>query len=206
MAKPFLTPESKTALLEAVRAVESRSSAELVIVVRPQTGSYLHADLLFGILAGIAALAFLLFSPWVFPPVWILIDPLLIGGLAGLAATWTTGLRRLLTPPAMRRRRVETAARSIFVERRVYGTRGRTGILLYVSALEREAAVVADIGCEALTSTDGWRAAVGGIEQAVRNREDGVAVAARIHGLAPLLSSALTRGGDDVNELPDEVC
>ena len=54
-------------------------SAELVIAVRPRTGSYLHADLIFGILVGLAALAVLLFSPWIFAPVWFLIDPLLIG-------------------------------------------------------------------------------------------------------------------------------
>ncbi|HEY4574731.1 MAG TPA: hypothetical protein VIJ26_12220 [Thermoanaerobaculia bacterium] len=206
MAKPFLTPESKTALLEAVRAVESCSSAELVVAVRHRTGSYLYADLLFGILAGIAALSFLLFSPMVFAPVWILIDPILIGALAGLLAAWSSGLRRSLTPRALRRQRVETAARSTFVERRVHGTTGRTGILLYVSVLEREAALVVDVGVEALAAMDGWKAAVEEIETAVRNKEDGVAVAARLRGLATLLSSALVRGADDVNELPDEVC
>jgi putative membrane protein len=206
MAKPFLTPESKTALSEAVRAIESCSSAELVIAVRPRTGSYLHADLLFGVLAGIAALAFLLFSPRVFPPVWILIDPIVIGALAGLAASWSSRLRRSFTPFALRRQRVETAARSTFVERRVHGTAGRTGILLYVSVLEWEAALVVDVGVEALAAMDGWKAAVGEIETAVRDKEDGVAVAARLKGLATLLSSALVRGADDVNELPDEVC
>jgi putative membrane protein len=206
MAKPFLTPESKTALSEAVRAIESCSSAELVIAVRHRTGSYLHADLLFGILMGIAALAFQLFSSWVFAPLWILIDPIVIGALAGAACAWSTILRRSLTPLSMRRRRIETAARSTFVERRVHGTTGRTGILLYVSVLEREAALVVDVGVEALAAIDGWKAAVGEIERAVRNKEDGVAVAARVKGLATLLSSALVRGADDVNELPDEVC
>jgi putative membrane protein len=106
----------------------------------------------------------------------------------------------------MRRRRIETAARSTFVERRVHGTAGRTGILLYVSVLEREAALVVDVGVEALAAMDGWKTAVGEIERAVRNKEDGVAVAARLRGLSTLLSSALVRGADDVNELPDEVC
>ncbi len=206
MAKPFLTPDSKTALLEAVRAIESCSSAELVIAVRHRTGSYLHADLLFGILAGTATLAFLLFSPQVFAPIWILIDPVLIGALAGAAASWSTVLRRSFTPLSIRRQRIETAARSTFVERRVHGTTGRTGILLYVSVLEREAALVVDVGVEALAAMDGWKTAVEEIETAVRSKEDGVAVAARIHGLATLLSSALVRGADDVNELPDEVC
>jgi putative membrane protein len=206
MAKPFLTPESKTALSDAVRAIESCSSAELVIAVRHRTGSYLHADLLFGILVGVAALAFQLFSPGVFAPIWVLIDPVVIGALAGLIASRSTVLRRSLTPLAMRRRRVETAARSTFVERRIHGTTRRTGILLYVSVLEREAALVVDVRVETLAAMDGWKAAVGEIERAVRDKEDGVAVAARIRGLASLLSSALVRGADDVNELPDEVC
>jgi uncharacterized membrane protein len=65
---------------------------------------------------------------------------------------------------------------------------------------------VVDVGVEALAAMDGWKGAVAEIETAVRNKEDGAAVAARIRGLATLLSSALVRGVDDVNELPDEVC
>jgi len=206
MAKPFLTPESKTALSEAVRAVESRCSAELVVAVRARTGSYLHAGLISGVLAGVAALAVQLVSPWIFAPAWLLIDPLLIGGLAGFAASRSALVGRAFTPWRVRRERVETAARSTFVERRVHGTTGRTGILLYVSVLEREAAFVADLGVEPLAATDGWRRAVGEIEQAVRAKEDGIAVAARLRGLAALLEPVLVRGENDVDELPDEVC
>ncbi len=206
MAKPFLTPESKTALSEAVRAVESRCSAELVVAVRARTGSYLHAGLISGVLAGVAALAVQLFSPWIFEPVWLLIDPLVIGGLAGLAASRSALVGRAFTPWRVRRERVETAARSTFVERRVHGTTGRTGILLYVSVREREAALVADLGVDPLAATDGWRRAVEEIERAVRDKEDGVAVAARLRGLAALLEPVLVRGENDVNELPDEVC
>jgi putative membrane protein len=206
MAQPFLNDESKAALSEAVRAVEAACSAELVIAVRPRTGSYLHADLGFGILMGFAALAVLLFSPWIFAPLWVLIDPVLIGALAGLVGSRSARLRRAFTPARERRQRVEAAARSIFVERRVHGTTGRTGILFYVSVLEREAAFVADVGVEALAATKAWQRATGEIEQAVRDKEDGVAVAARIRALAPLLGSALARGENDVDELPNEVC
>jgi putative membrane protein len=206
MAKPFLTSESKTALSEAVSAVESCSSAELVVAVRPRSGSYLHADLIFGVLMGLAALAILLYSRWEFGLVWFLVDPVLVGALAGLAASRSDALRRAFTRPATRRLRAETAARSTFVERRIHGTTGRTGILLYVSVLEREAAFVVDVGVEALAATDAWRTAVQGIEEAVRHGADGTAVAARLRGLAVLLSPALERGVEDVDELPNEVC
>jgi putative membrane protein len=206
MAKPFLTEESKAALADAVRTVESCCSAELVVAVRPWTGSYLHADLIAGILAGLAALAFLLWSRWTFALAWFVIDPVLVGALAGLATSRSTLLRRLLTPARERRRRVETAARSTFVERRIHGTSGRTGILLYISVLEREAAVVVDLGVEALAATDGWKEAVREIERAVRGGADGTAVAERLRGLGALLSPVLARGENDVDELPNEVC
>jgi putative membrane protein len=115
-------------------------------------------------------------------------------------------VRRAFTRRGTRRQRVETAARATFVERRVHGTSGRTGILLYVSVLEREAVFVVDVGVEALAATDAWRQAAGEIEAAVRRGEDGTAVAERIRELAVLLSPALARDAADVDELPDEVC
>src|SRR5207245_4461231 len=56
----------KAALATAVREIESASDAEVVIAVRPHSGSYRDADLLAGSAAALAMLAFLLFSPWEF--------------------------------------------------------------------------------------------------------------------------------------------
>ncbi len=206
MARPFLNDDSKRALSEAVRAVEAESSAELVVAVRARSGSYLHADLIAGILVGLAALAFLLFSRWEFDLIWFVVDPALAGLLGGWIASRSALVRRALTPHRTRRRQVETAARATFLERRVHGTAGRTGILLYVSVLEREAAVVADVGVEPLAASESWKRAVAEIEAAVRRGEDGVAVAERVKGLAELVAPALARQADDVDELANEVC
>lgn len=206
MAKPFLSDPAKRALTDAVRDVETVTSAELVVAVRARSGSYLHADLTAGILAGIAVLAVLLFSRWEFGLIWFVLDPLLAGLLAGLIGSRLPGVRRALTGPADRRRQVETAARSLFVEKRIHGTSGRTGILLYVSVLEREAAVVADVGLDTLAAGAAWKEIVGGIERAVREGEDGLQVAQRMRGLGAILGPALPCGHDDVDELVNEVC
>lgn len=206
MGKPFLTDEAKRALTEAVREVEAATSAELVVAVRARSGSYLHADLIAGIAAGLAALAFLLFSRWEFGLLWFLVDPVVAGLLGGLIASRSAGLRRLLTRPAVRRRLAATAARSLFVENRVHGTAGRTGFLLYVSVLEREAVVVTDVGLGALAATEPWQRAVGAIAAGVRQGEDGVRIAQRVRILADVCGPALPRAHDDVDELADEVC
>ncbi len=206
MAKPFLSDEAKRALTDSVRDVEAVTSAELVVAVRARSGSYLHADLTAGVLAAIVTLAVLLFSHWEFGLVWFVIDPLLAGLLLGWISSWTRGLRRALTGAADRRRQVETAARALFVEKRVHGTVGRTGMLLYISLLEHEAVLVPDLGLETLAATEPWKAAVAAIATAVHQREDGVQVAQRIRSLGPVLAPVLPRADDDVDELANEVC
>jgi putative membrane protein len=206
MGKPFLTDQAKLALTEAVREVEAATSAELVVAVRARSGSYLHADLIAGIVAGLAALAFLLFSAREFGLLAFMVDTVVIGLLGGLIASRFPGLRRLLTRPAVRRRLAESAARCLFVEKRVHTTAGRTGFLLYVSVLEREAVVVPDIGLEALAATEPWQRAIAAIEEGVRHGEDGVRIADRVCALAGVCGPALPRAADDVDELANEVC
>jgi putative membrane protein len=205
MPRRFLTDEAKAAFNETVRAVEGASAAELVVAVRARSGSYFHADLLAGLLAALAALAFLLFSPWPFDLAWFVVDPIVAGLLAGLASSRLPSVRRALTLPAARRRRVEAAARATFVEKRVHATAGRTGILLYLSLLEREAAVVVDLAVEPLAATDAWRDRVESIRQALRRGADGAEAARRARGLAGLLAPALARQAGDRDELPNEV-
>jgi putative membrane protein len=205
MARPFLTDATKQALSGAVRAVESSSSAELVVAVRPSSGYFFHVDLLTGLAVAFAVLAFLLWSPWTFNLAWFVADPLIAGALAAVASSRTPALRRRLTPATVRRRQVETAARSVFVEKRIHRTSGRTGILLYISLLEREAALVVDLGVETVATTESWKEAAAGIEQAVRRGEDGAAVARRVEALAAVLAPVLVHRDDDVDELADEV-
>jgi putative membrane protein len=206
MAKPFLTDAAKKALSDAVRDVESRCSAELVVAVRARSGSYLHADLIAGVAAALAVLAGLLFSPWPFDLVWFVLDPLLAGALGGFLASRLPAVRRALTFQRVRRRQVETAARSTFVEKRVHSTTGRTGVLIYISLLEHEAAVIHDLGVDTLATTDGWRLAVEEIEESVRRGDDGVALASLVRALGDVLSPALVRSAEDVDELANEVC
>ena len=201
----FLDGPGKAALTAAVEAVEGRSAAEVVIEVRPAAGVYLHADLLAGVLAGVAALAFLLFSHAPFGVVWLLVDPLVIGAAAGLLCSRSPGLRRALTPARQRRRFVEAAARAAFFERGVHLTRGRTGVLVYVGLCERSAAVIGDRGVEAALPADLWREAQARVRGAVEAGEAALAVAAAVAGLGDALAPYLPRAEDDVNELPDEV-
>jgi putative membrane protein len=201
----FLSDAATSALREAISAIEVRSSAELVVSVRARSGSYLHADVAIGAIAGLATLAFLLFSPHPFGLIWFLIDPLLIGGLVGAAASRLPPIQRALTPASVRRTRVRAAAEAIFFQKGVHHTRERTGFLLYVSLLERRALLLSDVTIEREVPRREWRSAVAAIERVVEAGGDGAAVARALGPLGDLLALHLPRRAGDINELADEV-
>jgi len=206
MHKRFLSDEAKQALTGAIKSVEGRSSAEVVIAVRARSASYLHSDLIAAIVAGVATVAFLLYSRFEFPLWSFLVDPVLAGLVVGVAASQVPMLRRLFTPESVRARWVARAARATFFEKRVRQTRERTGLLVFISLTERRAEVVTDTGIDDAVPAAAWKQAAAAIDRAVREGGDGVAVAARIEALGEILEPVLEHSPDDINELPDEVC
>ena len=216
MARPFLTDEAKAAFTGAIRAVESQSCAELVVAVRPRSAAYLDAAFGAALAAVFVTLALLLFTPWDFGLIWFLVDPALAAVLAGLLVWNLPVLARLLTRRRERRQRVGEVARALFVDKRIHQTSGRTGILFYVSVLEREAVLVPDVAVEALLlgkpgeadatdAADGWRRVVARIDEALGRGAPGTEIAARLAELGEVLSGPLPRLEGDVDELPNEV-
>jgi putative membrane protein len=145
----------------------------------------------------------MLYSDHPFGLAQFLVDPLVVGVLAGLASTLWPRLVRALTPAAYRRRAVETAARATFYERGVHHTAGRSGVLVYIALTEQMVEVVADDGVIRSVEPDGWKKACAVIDGAVAR--GGEATAKALAELAPILAIALPRHVEDVNELPDAI-
>jgi putative membrane protein len=201
----FLTDVDKAALQDAVSAIEERSSAEVVVIVRAQSGPYLHADLLAGIAFGLFILWFQLFSPWEFSLASILLAPPVLGAGTGWLVSRAPGVRRRLTPAGRRARAVRTAALAEFIENGVDATRGRTGLLVYVSLLERAGEVIADRGITRRVARAEWDGRVGALKASVAAGEPGRVVASHLRGLGELLATPLPRAEDDVDELANTV-
>jgi putative membrane protein len=204
--RTFLDEPGRQALSAAVRAVEERSAAEVVVIVRERSGPYLHASLLAGAIAAYVTLWFQLFSPWEYSLLLIQVAPAVLGIAVGALTSWLPAVQRALTPRHIREEYVRTAARAAFHDRGLADTRGRTGILVYVSRLERSAEILADTGVRAAVDGAAWTRATEAIRSAAGFREpDATTVAAAIAALADVLAPVLPRGADDINELSDEV-
>lgn len=195
----FFTEGARARVTEAVRDVESRAAAEIVVVVRHATGKWREVDLGVGAAVAFGVLLLLLFHP---KPIAVEIMPVdvalaFLGGAvlcAGLPP-----LKRALLPRRRVGEQVRAAARAAFVDQGVTRTHKRTGILVYVSTFERRVEVVADTGVDAKLIEGPVRA----LGESVAGGPDLDAFLAALRGLGPALAGALPRGADDVNELPD---
>lgn len=203
MFRPWLDDSGRRQLADAVSYIESVSAVELVVSVRRRARSTPYIGMVTGLVAGWITLAFMLFAAPVFPLWSFLVDPFVIGAAAGWAAHRSLALTRWLTPAATRRAAVDRAAGAAFVEKRVHGTRGHTGVLVYCALGEQMTAIIADTGVAAVVAADRietWR------EQIERALVGGApATAAAIAAMAPVFAAAAPRLTDDVNELADPV-
>ncbi|HEX6859832.1 MAG TPA: TPM domain-containing protein [Caulobacteraceae bacterium] len=124
-----------------------------------------------------------------------------------LAALVTSipGVRRFLTPSAVRAERVHEAAMQQFIAKGLHRTEGRTGVLLFVALGEHRAEVIADEGIYAAAPHQVWDEViallVGGLKRG--SLADGFVAA--IERTGQILSQHVPPVGDNPNEMPDEL-
>jgi putative membrane protein len=204
MGAALLEDNGRTAARDAVRAIEMRTSAEIVVALRRRSGSWLGPEIGAGAALALAVLCALVYLPQEVETLFIPIH-VIVAFIAGALAcrAWPV-LQRLLSSPAAKRARVREAARVLFVDKGVSRTRGRTGLLVYASVVERMVEIVFDVGVERAAIPP---ATIEGVQRALETAlaaDDVPAFRAALERLAPILGDALPCQPDDVNELPDE--
>lgn len=202
--KDFFSAEAKQSTAQSIRLVEQQTSAELVVAVRRRSGEYRPAAYHFGFFVCSLVVAYLLVVPTVYSVGAIAADALLGFGLGVALALNVSPLLRWLAREKALTRSVADAARVAFFDLGISRTRGRTGVLVFVSTFEQRAVVLCDIGVDEAALGPEWRERCAALTQAVK-RGDLAGFERTLESLGPTLASALPRQHDDVNELPDEV-
>jgi putative membrane protein len=207
------SPDDLAAIAAAVHDVESRSPGEIVPYAADRSDAYPEAAwitaTLGALLGGLAAaVADGLSGGALEPPgpLW-LAGPPIVGAALGylLGAAWPA-LRIRLVHADVVEHRVRQRALAAFVEQEVFRTEARTGILLFLSLLERRVIVLADTGIAARVPQQEWDAIVGGVVAGMRRGQAGPALAEAIRRCGHLLAAHdLRRRPDDRDELPDEL-
>lgn len=209
--KPFLSDRERTELDQRIADAEKRTGAQIVLAVIGRSDSYAELPWkTFALGAAIAGPAAALIS--ILRPVWtqsvaallIVVATLGAGALCALVCIAWPPFARFLLDSHRAEVEVRQHARSLFLERELFATHGRRGVLLLVSMFERQVVLLPDKGLE-----DRLRGEAS--QEIVRRMTAGLAVGqvgrALEEGLAAL-EDALGTAAAAVpreNELPDEI-
>jgi putative membrane protein len=217
-----LTEEDHRKVAEAVAKAEAGSNGEIVTIATPLSDKYHDVALHWAVAVLIAVLAFyaaipaslswladLVLGGWSAHSLRELLTILLVVATAKFTVTllilkWMP-LRLWLTPPQTKTRRVRRRAIEYFkvgAERR---TVGRTGILLYLSAGERRAEIVADEAILKVTTPETWGEAMAALLTDVKAGRPADGIVAAVGLIGAVLSEHFPRDSSDMNEIPDKL-
>jgi len=189
-------PEFNSRVELLVGELEHETQAEIVVVAARHSGSYRDVRLGLAATMGLLPLLVALYSPLQFHPANIPLYMLLFGVLGWWVAGLGVWAPRTFTRKPRRQAQVLEAAKATFVEVAVHGTRDRTGILIYVSELERRAVILRDLGLDGHIPGSAWNEL--GLDL---NELDGLE--ALLRQVGNILAEHIPAGDDNPNEIPN---
>ena len=135
------------AIDETVTGIEKKTDAELIVVAAERSGSYRDLAYVAASVSSLFILAGLVYMPWTVHPWFLLLD---LAVLWPLLAWLYNGRHfiRLFSSSARRARQVNLMANAEFHGEGVHATPSRTGLLIYVSALEGTVKLLPDVGLQ----------------------------------------------------------
>ena len=218
-----LSQQDHELVTAAVARAEQESDGEIVTIVAPRSDAYHDVALHYAVLAMLVVPAKLA----LLPQAWIDRAATLLLGWNGefdrralmlvlfvlltlaflivrLILAWMP-LRMALTPGRTRTRRVHRRAVEHFRASCELKTRGRTGILIYLSLLERRAEIVADKAIADQVEPEVWGEAMAALVDGVKAGQPGPGMATAVEKVGEVLKRILPPRPANPDELPNRL-
>ncbi len=210
LASSLFSAADREQITAAVHRAESKTSGEIVPYVVGQSDSYEEAEWRCGALLGTASLAsfsIILSYTSIWLPLTVaelVITALLAGAIGFVLPKIFAPVKRAFAGHALMERRVAQRAAEAFVSEEVFKTRERTGILIFLSILERKVLVVGDSGINAKVKPGEWDNIVNRIVSGIRSGKPAGGLIDGILECGTLLEKhGVAIRPDDTDELPD---
>ncbi len=219
-ASKLFTDEEKQAVSAAISEAEKTTSGEIVPVVAARSGRYDRAEDVFGVVVALLAVTLV----WLFlqnvemvEQDWGKTTRLTVGivvvlgtFLAGfIVGTWLATAIPILAYPLIGKKEladeVRDSAERAFFRFRVRGTQHATGILIYVSLLERMVCVIGDHAIGEKLGQSSWDEVRDLVIDGLRGGKPADGLCAAIKRCGELLAEHFPIASDDVNELSNEL-
>jgi putative membrane protein len=197
-----LSEQDLERIARAIGEAEKKTSGEIVCALARRASDYAYVPPLW-------AAFFALATPWPLAEFTALSAKAIYAAQIGVfmltaLLIWWPPIRLALTPRLVKKRRAGRAAIEQFFMRGVAGTKGRTGVLIFVSFAEHYARIIADEGLNGKISDEEWRAALEPLLACLGQGRCAEGFIATIEECARLLARVAPPGTEG-DELPDKV-
>jgi putative membrane protein len=206
----YFSAEQIGQLNQAVRDLEHRTGVQIVTAVVDKADAYPEipwkAFALGSAASALGVLAWQALRPVLLAPLAQSVSVLGIGAAAALATIFWPAFARLFLDAPRAAGETEQYARALFLERQIFDTPARTGILLLVTLFEHRVIVLPDSGVGRRLDPSALHPVVARMTGLLRR---GDRFAALVQGLAVLETALTTAGftaeGPRDNSLPDNL-
>ncbi len=219
MSKIFFRNEDLEKIKKAVQEAESKTSGEIAIAFIRESDTYTSYELLFAFFCGFFYFLILMFFSqrieffmqqllWGYSSSYLLMAYGFTTFLV-MAATYLLAnvsfIDRVIVPRLVMMRKVNQRAVRHFMESGVYNTKDRTGILIFISSLERRVELIADRGISEKIPQEKWDFIVSHIIDGIKSKQTVKHLTEAIAECGNLLAEHFPIQPDDVNELKDDI-
>lgn len=218
MKKLNLSADDFDTIKKSVQDAEAKTTGEIAIAVAPESAHYSFWELLASnCFAAVVLLVLLPFSGkiseiykslyWQNEPSWIIPAFYIISCFAAVVLFFYLAnipfIDRLIIPRAIRSSCVDHRAFRYFTESGVYDTKEHSGILIFVSYMERQVRIIADRGISEKISQDMWDLISDELCENLKNGQTTLAFTTAIEKCGDLLAQNFPPHEENPNELPD---
>ena len=199
----MISEADRARITDAISAAEAKTSGEIFCVIMHQASDYRVVPL-----AWAAALALLVPAPLIHFTLWPAVIIYLIQLLTFIVAALVLmlpAIRFRIVPRSAQHRRAHAAAMRQFFAHGLHQTENRTGVLIFASAAERYAEIVADAGINAKVEPHVWDQAIAALIAGIKAGRPADGFVAAIERCGAVLAVHFPPGALNRDELPNRL-
>ena len=203
----------------AVKKAESKTSGEIATAMIKESYNYAIYELMFAVVIGFVYFVLMMFFAgnveqflqgefWDYSVNYLVMfygfSTFIIIALFYFIGNLSC-IDRIIVPKKIRNQKVAERATRYFMESGVYNTKDRTGILIFISIMERRVELLADSGINEKIPKEKWQNIVDNIIKGIKQKEITTHLTESINECGNLLVEHFPIQSDDKNELTDDI-
>jgi putative membrane protein len=199
----MISEADKERVAEAIRQAEIKTSGEIFCVITRQSSDYRLVPVAWAALIALAVpMPLLYFTLWPASVIYLIQLAVFVVATIGLGHP---GIRFHIVPRLTKHHRAHDEAMRQFLAQGLDRTENRTGVLIFASAAERYAEIVADSGINAKVTPEVWEQAIMALIDGIKRDRAVDGFVAAVEQCGAVLAQHFPPGAMNRDELPNKL-